>query len=67
VVVDNQEIFSPSDASYMLTLIDGGLTYLDTLSVRYDEKRHRQMKAVFQRAQAHLHARLHAHGHAHEH
>jgi hypothetical protein len=67
VVVGNQEIFSPSDASYMLTLIDGGLTYLDTLSVRYDEKRHRQMKAVFQRAQAHLHARLHAHGHAHEH
>jgi hypothetical protein len=67
VVVDNQEIFSPSEANYMLTLIDGGLTYLDTLSVRYDEERHRKMKAVYQRAKAHLHARLHAHGHGHSH
>jgi len=63
VVVDNQELFSPSEASYMLTLIDGGLTYLDTLSVRYNEQRHRKMKAVYQRAQALLHARMHAHGH----
>ncbi len=67
VVVDNQELFSPSDASYMLTLIDGGLTYLDTLSVRYDEERHRKMKAVYQRAQALLHARMHAHGPGHHH
>jgi len=67
VVVDNQEIFSPSDASYMLTLIDGGLTYLDTLSVRYDEARHKKVKAMFQRAQAALHARLHAHGEGHGH
>jgi hypothetical protein len=67
VVVDNQEIFSPSEASYMLTLIDGGLTYLDTLSVRYDEARHRKMKAVFQKAKAHIHARMHAHGQGHSH
>jgi len=67
VVVDNQEIFSPSDASYMLTLIDGGLTYLDTLSVRYDEERHRKMKAVYQRAAAAIHAKMHAHGHSHSH
>jgi len=67
VVADNQELFSPSDASYMLTLIDGGLTYLDTLSVRYNEERHRKMKAVYQRAKALLHARMHAHGHQHGH
>jgi hypothetical protein len=67
VVVDNQEIFSPSEASYMLTLIDGGLTYLDTLSVRYDEERHRKMKAVYERAKAAIHARMHAHGHGHHH
>ena len=67
MVVDDQELFSPSDASYMLTLIDGGLTYLDTLSVRYNEERHRKMKAIYQRAQALLHARMHAHGHGHHH
>ena len=65
VVVDNQEVFSPSVASYILTQIDGGLTYLDTLSVRYDEKRHKKMKAVYQQAKAVLHAKLHSHVHAH--
>lgn len=67
IVVGGRKMFSPSDASYMLTLIDGGLTYLDTLSVRYDQERHRKMKAMFERAKALLHARMHAHGHGHEH
>jgi len=61
VVVPGTELFSPSDATYMLTLIDGGLTYLDTLSVRYDDRRHREMKAIYQHAKAHLEGRLHAH------
>ena len=51
----------------MLTLIDGGLTYLDTLSVRYNEERHRKMKAVYERAKSHLEGRMHAHGHPHSH
>lgn len=67
VVADKAKIFSPSDASYMLTLIDGGLTYLDTLSVRYEEERHRQMKAIFNKARAKIHAKLHASGRAHGH
>jgi hypothetical protein len=67
VIVANQEIFSPSDATYMLTLIDGGITYLDTLSIRYDEERHRAMKAMFEKARERLHGRLHAHGHTHTH
>ena len=33
-------MFNASDATYMLTLLDGGMTYLDTLSVRYSEDRH---------------------------
>jgi len=61
VVVPGTELFSPSDATYMLTLIDGGLTYLDTLSVKYDEKRHREMKAIFQHAKEHLEGRMHHH------
>jgi len=62
VVVPGTELFSPSDATYMLTLIDGGLTYLDTLSVRYDGDRHREMKAVYRHARDHLLGRLHGHG-----
>ncbi len=62
VVVPGTELFSPSDATYMLTLIDGGLTYLDTLSVRYDEQRHREMKAIYAHARDHLLGRLHQHG-----
>lgn len=58
VIAGGQDLFSPSDASYMLTLIDGGMTYLDTLSVRYDEERHRQMKAIFARARQELQRRL---------
>ena len=67
VVVPGKELFSPSDATYMLTLIDGGLTHLETLSVRYDEHRHRQMKAVYEKARDALHARLHGGGQAHGH
>jgi len=58
VVVPGTELFSPSDATYMLTLIDGGLTYLDTLSVRYNERRHREMKAIYREAHDALHARM---------
>jgi hypothetical protein len=65
VVCNNESLFSPSDASYMLTLIDGGLTYLDTLSVRYNEKRHREMKAIFEKTKQALHRKLHQHGQGH--
>ena len=58
VNIAGEEMFSPSDASYMVTLIDGGLTYLDTLSVRYDEKRLNEMKAIFRKARRMLQERL---------
>lgn len=54
VTCGDSAVFSPVDATYMLTLIDGGLTYLSTLSVRYDEKRHREMKSIFERARAEI-------------
>lgn len=63
IVVAEQEIFNPSDATYMLTLLDGGLTYLDTLSIPASPEKHEQIKSVFRRAQAALHQRLHPHSH----
>jgi hypothetical protein len=62
VVAGDEELFNMADATYMLTLIDGGVTYLDTLSVRYDEKRHREMKAIFEKARAMLTNKVHQHG-----
>ncbi len=50
VVCGGAEMFSPSDATYMLTLLDGGMTYLDTLSVRYSDERHAEIKALYGQA-----------------
>jgi len=58
ITASGKRLFSPSDATYMLTLIDGGLTYLDTLSVRYSEKRHREMKAIYRKAREALRSRM---------
>lgn len=65
VAVPGSELFNSSDATYMLTLIEGGMTYLDTLSVRYDAQRHRRIRAVYEQAHAELHRRLGAHHHEH--
>jgi len=62
VVADEEELFSPSDATYMLTLLEGGLTWLDTLSMPASPERHQQIRRVFQHAQQHLQGRLHRHG-----
>jgi hypothetical protein len=50
VVCGGAEMFSPSDATYMLTLLDGGMTYLDTLSVKYSDERHAEIKALYAEA-----------------
>jgi hypothetical protein len=58
VVCGGGKMFSPSDATYMLTLLDGGMTYLDTLSVRYSDERHGQIKALYDQARQKLLRRL---------
>ncbi|HEU5314724.1 MAG TPA: CehA/McbA family metallohydrolase [Chloroflexota bacterium] len=67
VVAGAQELFSPSDATYMLTLLEGGLTWLDTLSIPADPERHARNRKVFEDARGQLHQRLHAHGEGHGH
>lgn len=65
IVADNQELFNSSDATYMMTILDGGLTWLDTLATRADAERHSEVRQVFQHAKARLQGRLHDHGHGH--
>ena len=63
VMVDNKAIFNPIDAGYMITLIDGGIAYLDTVSVRYNEQRHREMKTMFEKARHRLMHKMGIHHH----
>lgn len=67
VVAAGEELFSPSDAAYMLTLLEGGLTWFDTLSIPASPERHARGRRVFEDARDHLHQRLHQHGRKHEH
>lgn len=61
VTCGDRQVFSPSDATYMLTLLDGGMTYLDTLSVRFSDQRHAQMKAIYAQAKHELLHRMERH------
>jgi hypothetical protein len=67
VVAGDEELFSPSDATYLLTLVEAGLTWMDTLATRPDPERHARNRRVFEDARDRLHARLHAHGRPHPH
>jgi hypothetical protein len=66
VRVPEQELFSAPAASYMLTLVEGTQTWLDTLATRPDVERFERIQKVIEDARRHLHERLHKHrlGHA---
>jgi hypothetical protein len=60
---EGDELFSPSDATYMLTLIEGGLTWLDTLSIPASPEQHASIRRVFEDAQSSLEGRMRGHTH----
>jgi len=62
VVVDNQEVFNPSDAVYIMTLVHGGMEWLDTLSIKADEQTHQRLRSIFEIAERELKSKLEAHG-----
>lgn len=62
----NAEVFNPSDATYILTLIDGGLTWLDTLSIPASPERHEAIKNTFYSAREIISKRLISHHHHHQ-
>ncbi len=63
VNVGDKAQFSSSDSTYMLTMLDGGLTWLDTLSIPASPERQATIKGYFQNAQRELERRLHGHSH----
>lgn len=67
VVVGGERQFSPADATFMMTLLDGGMAWLDTLSIPAGPEKQAQIRRVFQDAKDALHQRMHAAGHGHAH
>ena len=63
--IPGQELLSEAAATYMLTLIDGAQTWVETLATRPDEERLKLMRQVFEDARAELHRRLHSRGVGH--
>jgi hypothetical protein len=49
---------SPSDLVYMLSLVDGAQTWVETMATRPDAERLARVSAVFQAARSRLHDRL---------
>ena len=67
VVVDGAELYNPSSATYMLTLLEGGMTWVDTLSIPADPQTHQRVRGVFEQAHQSLHTRMHTAGTHHQH
>ena len=60
---DNDELFRSSDATYMLTLIEGGLTWLNTLSIPASPEQHSRIQGVYEEARDSLEHRMGRHTH----
>lgn len=59
------EIFNPCDANTILTLIEGGLSWLDTLSIPANPERHKALQNTFYTARDAVAKRLLSHQHHH--
>jgi hypothetical protein len=62
VQVHGEELFSPSEAAWLMTLIEGSETWVDNLATRPDPDRFDKVRRVFADARAQLHRRMHGHG-----
>ena len=60
--VPGQDLFSPSAAAYMLTLIEGAETWVKNLATRPEPVQFAKIQRVFTEARDRLHHRMHQHG-----
>ena len=67
VVADGQDVYNPSDAIYIMTMVHGGLEWVDTLSIKADEENHQRLRSVFTSAAHELGKKMEAHHHHHHH
>jgi hypothetical protein len=60
--VPDHDLFSPSAAAYMLTLIEGAETWVKNLATRPEPEQLARISRVFTEARDRLHHRMHQHG-----
>ena len=65
VVVGDAEVFDREVGQYLITMMEGGLSWLDTLATRGDPARHAAVRSVFTDGIERVRARLHEHPHHH--
>ena len=58
VVAGNEEVFDAAIGEYLITVMNGGLTWLDTLATRSDPARHAAIRNVFEEGIARVRERL---------
>ncbi|MBI4786413.1 MAG: CehA/McbA family metallohydrolase [Chloroflexi bacterium] len=58
IAVDARHQFNSTDAGYMLSLLEGGMTWLDTLAIPVDANRHATIRRVFENASEQLRQRI---------
>jgi hypothetical protein len=58
VTVDDENVFLPTEASYALTLIEGGITWAKNLATFRREEKQREIIALFEKARKLLEGRL---------
>lgn len=63
--IPGQEPFSEPSAAYMMTLIEGSLTWMENLATRPDPERLQRIRQVLVQAREKLHQRMHEHGIGH--
>lgn len=61
LTVPGQELFSAPVATYLLTLIDGSQTFVETLATRPGPEQFERIRNVFKEARARLQTRLKQH------
>ena len=60
--VPGQELFSEPGAAFLMTLIEGAQTWVDTLTTRPDAERLSRIRKTLSDASDRLHQRMHQHG-----
>lgn len=58
VRAEREDVFDNPTAEYLITVMEGGLTWLDTLAIPATPERHAATKRVFEEAMADLRSRM---------
>lgn len=67
VKAQGETLFDNPTAEYLVTVMEGGIAWLDTLATRAEPARHAAVLSVFEEAIADVRGKQHEHGHSPEH